>query len=366
MRIKSFDCLRGYGALVILFAHLPRLGDSDFAYYFHSSFYQFSIGYIWLDVFFVMSGYLITSIILKEKGKGVFSFGRFYLNRALRIFPIYYLTIILVALFITSDNIWYSVFYLSNYYFATHIYVHPLNHSWSLSVEEHFYLLWPLLLTAFDNKRCKFILSVIVPFITLSSVIIIPLFLPHDKAYQLIILGTTTRWFSISLGSYLAFHKKWLEHLSRKKFRVIVFCSLLLYLVYYLMPIIPVLTKVPGYIREVCIVPFISFALLVIWFRMEYMKESWLKKMMINDAGVYLGKISYGVYLYHYPILYYFGMLDWQKDQTDNTILYWSLIGFVIVLASFSYHFIESPILKLKANTRVGSRARVLLSKSVT
>jgi len=173
MRIRSFDCLRGYGCLVILFAHLPQLGDSIFAHIFKRSFSQFAIGYILLDMFFVLSGFLITSLILNAKNKNSFSYKQFYLNRTLRIFPIYYLTIICVAIFITTDYLVYPIFYISNYFFSFYGAPHPLNHTWSLAVEEHFYLLWPILIMSFSTKALKWITGLIIPVISILSVVIV-------------------------------------------------------------------------------------------------------------------------------------------------------------------------------------------------
>jgi peptidoglycan/LPS O-acetylase OafA/YrhL len=344
MRIKSFDCLRGYGAIAILFAHLPQLGYSTFAHYFDESFSQFSIGYILLDMFFAMSGFLITSIILKEKEKGRFSFKQFYINRSIRIFPVYYLTLLLVALFITSDYIWYAVFYLSNYFFSFHVFVHPLNHTWSLAVEEHFYLLWPILLTSFSTKTCKFILSVIIPAVVLLCVIIIPFFFDYFTSYQLIILGTTTRCLAITLGSYLAFNFNWLHNMQTKTFKNVLVLSIAFYLGYYCMPVIPVLKSIPNYARLVCLIPIISVLVIIVWYRLDFMKETIFKKLLLNNVANYFGKMSYGIYLFHYPIFYAFNMVDWQTPFTEDVFRYWLVISLVIASAALSYHFIELPL----------------------
>lgn len=348
MRIKSFDSLRAYGALCVMFAHMPRLGDSTFARYFDNSIAQFSIGYILLDMFFVMSGYLISSIILKAKEKGTFSFREFYINRTLRIFPIYYLTILIVAVFITTEGLWYPLFYVANYYFALNIHVHPLNHTWSLAVEEHFYLLWPLILTTFSNQTCKKILLFAIPAIAVLTVIIVPHFLPYSNAHEIIILGTTTRWFSISLGSYLAFKSDWLNNLSRKNVITIIGITAMVYLIFYLMPVIPLLKEIPKYTKKVMIAPFISLGIIILWYRLDYVRETFFKKLIVNNVADYIGKMSYGIYLYHYPILYYFNLVDWQGGVTYNALKYWLVIALILACAAISYHFIELPLLKLR------------------
>ena len=131
---------------------------------FHAGFSLFSGGFVGVDVFFVISGYLITSIILKEKEKGMFSLGNFYERRARRIFPALFLvmffSIPLAYLWFTPPDLkdfFQSVFatttFLSNFlffsesgYFETATELKPLLHTWSLSVEEQFYVFFPLLI----------------------------------------------------------------------------------------------------------------------------------------------------------------------------------------------------------------------------
>ena len=253
-----------------------------------------------------------------------------------------------MALFITTEGLWYPLFYIANYYFALNIHVHPLNHSWSLAVEEHFYLLWPLILTKFNNETCKKVLLYAIPAIAILTVLIVPHVLPFSNAYEFIILGTSTRWFSISLGSYLAFKNNWLNNLSRKKVIKIIALTAIVYIIFYLMPIIPYLNEVPKYAKKVLIVPFISLGIIILWYRLDYVRENIFKKLIVNKVDDYIGKMSYGIYLYHYPILYYFNMVDWQGPVTHNTPKYWCMIALILTCAAISYHFIELPVLRLR------------------
>ena len=358
MRIKTFDCVRGYGALVILFAHLPVLAGSAISKFFNFSVYQFNIGYILLDMFFVMSGFLITSIILKEKEKNTFSFKQFYLNRSLRIFPIYYLTIILVAIFISTDYLIYPVFFISNYFFSFHNEVHPLNNTWTLAVEEHFYLLWPVLLSVFSFKKCKLITGFIIPAIALMTVIVVSFLLEPNVAGNFMYLGTTTRCLSLSLGSYLAFNKSWLTHLSTGGFKKIILSCIAIYILFYFMPLLPVLDKVPQYARLVCIVPIISTLLIIISYRVNFSADSLFKKILFNNVINYIGLMSYGLYLFHYPVFYYFGMIDWQTPVTDDAGTYWLAVAVAFLLTVVSYHFIEKPILSFGRKLSFNMKAK--------
>lgn len=348
MRIKSFDCLRGYGCLVILFAHLPQLGESLFAHLFKRSFSQFAIGYILLDMFFALSGFLITSIILNEKKKGTFSFKQFYFNRTLRIFPIYYIAIILVAIFISTDYLIYPALYISNYFFSFHNEVHPLNNTWSLAVEEHFYLLWPILIMSFNTKALKWITGLIIPLIAILTVVVVGFTFEPHIASNLVSFGTTTRCLGISLGAFLAFHVEWLTHFSRRAFIKTVLLGFGFYLFYYFMPLIPGLKLIPQYARLVCIVPLLSVTTVVIWYRLNFVREGILKYLLLNPIVEYVGKISYGLYLFHYPIYYYFNFTDWQTPKTDDVFTYWLVLVLSLCAAMLSFRFIETPLLNLR------------------
>ena len=138
---------------------------------FHAGVSVFSGGYVGVDIFFVISGYLITSIILAERAAGVFSIRKFYERRARRILPALYLVILAclpfawawmipemladfarsaaaTALFISNAHFWETAGY-----FATNTDLKPLLHTWSLAVEEQFYLVFPLLLILFGTRK---------------------------------------------------------------------------------------------------------------------------------------------------------------------------------------------------------------------
>ena len=131
---------------------------------FHLGFQAFSGGFSGVDVFFVLSGYLITSIISKENLKGDFSFGRFYIKRARRLLPPLFLVILVTLIFgflllspdhfkALSQSSLFATFSFSNVgfwlesgYFNPDKFTKPLLHTWSLGVEEQFYIIWPLLI----------------------------------------------------------------------------------------------------------------------------------------------------------------------------------------------------------------------------
>src|SRR5262245_41609925 len=142
-RIPELDGLRGWAILLVLWAHFPFVQGVEQVRHVAMS---VGSGHFGVNVFFGLSGFLITRILIREKQEGRFSMKRFYLKRTLRIFPIYYLTLLLVVIFITARHAGWLALYMGNFVFAFDLDPHPLRHTWSLAVEEHFYLIWPLIL----------------------------------------------------------------------------------------------------------------------------------------------------------------------------------------------------------------------------
>src|SRR6185369_11926154 len=142
----------------------PDFKEHTIPYIFKSIFIQ--KGEFGVNMFFVLSGFLITSILLNEKvkntGKQHFTIIKnFFVRRVLRIFPIYYLVILLCCLFgyqFVIDNIAYFVTYTSNLLPYRSGQSNVLSHTWSLAVEEQFYIVWPWLIILINRKFIKYIL----------------------------------------------------------------------------------------------------------------------------------------------------------------------------------------------------------------
>src|SRR5262249_43976988 len=137
--LRSLDGLRGIAVILVLWAHLSEENTVGWG---ATIKHWLSPGLVGVDIFFVLSGFLITRILIADKARGM-PLKNFLIRRFLRIFPIYYLTILLVFLYAPGRYILYCAGYLGNFYFAYHPAHLPLHHTWSLAVEEHFYLLWP-------------------------------------------------------------------------------------------------------------------------------------------------------------------------------------------------------------------------------
>ena len=158
---KEIDGLRAIAVIPVVF--------------FHAGFNLFSGGYVGVDVFFVISGYLITSIIIKELNNNTFSLTNFYERRARRILPVLifviFISSIISFIFLTRSELaeyfqsvkatllFYSNFYFwkTSPYFISESELKPLLHTWSLSIEEQFYIIFPIILFCFYKFYKKFI-----------------------------------------------------------------------------------------------------------------------------------------------------------------------------------------------------------------
>ena len=192
---KEIDGLRALAVVSVIF--------------YHSGFEFFNGGYIGVDVFFVISGYLITTILLEDIENQQFSFSNFYKRRAKRILPVLYLVVIatsIASVFILypAELISYAKsvisvpFFSSNFffwsergYFNSDSLIKPLIHTWSLAVEEQFYILFPIFLYLLRNKISLF-------YIALSLLF----FISFGLSYYLTLLHFETAFFLIFARAY--------------------------------------------------------------------------------------------------------------------------------------------------------------------
>ncbi len=189
---ERIDGLRFIAIILVLIEHFAGIIGK-----------YFTAGYYGVDLFFVISGFLITSILIKPNEK---SFKRNYLNfigrRTLRIFPIYYLTIIIlwsVNLPIVREKLIWLLTYTYNYAWVIYdIPITPINHFWSLGVEEQFYIFWPIIVLALKNKP-KTLLSTILIIISFGYAQMIFGLIPSLTKFNYVAIYT--RMASLALGA---------------------------------------------------------------------------------------------------------------------------------------------------------------------
>jgi peptidoglycan/LPS O-acetylase OafA/YrhL len=309
----------------------------------------FSFG---VPIFFVLSGFLISYLMLKEQEEsGKFNLKNFYVRRILRIWPVYFLVIIigfvlfpLVRNYILHDpytetaNAIYYIFYLSNFdqlATTTLPYGVGLGPTWSVSIEEQFYVFWPLLFLMF--KRKKFIYGILL--VTISSLIFTLLFQlpPKHTLYCMMYLSIG------GLTAYLAYYyKDFILKITQVHSIYFILSIISLFACMYLSS-----KGIGGFFIIVLISLLISYLLVY----QCYSGKMELKKIPFFEK---LGKYTYGLYLYHVICNFIAHILidDLIKlDESAFTAVFLKPVlslGLSLVLSYLSYHYFEMYFLKLK------------------
>jgi peptidoglycan/LPS O-acetylase OafA/YrhL len=305
-QIPSLNGIRALAATVVLLYHFGFLG-------LHGSY--------GVTIFFVLSGFLITHLLLTEREKfGSISLRGFYLRRTLRIFPAFYvfMAVYLLLRYATHAPIYWpqaiaSLTYTRDYYDAL---VHPgkmiAGHTWSLAIEEQFYLLWPFLFVRFQPKHLAKILA--------GFIVAVWIYRPlHDSRY--IYYAFETRADALAVGClvavliHLGYNFRWL---TAK---------------WMIAPVLLATLAVMKFAAHdnpltLSIFPLLAMALIL----ESVVHRYWL---LNNPVANYLGLVSYPLYLYH-PML------------ASSHLSGWTKLAVTLAFASLSYYVVERPFLQLK------------------
>ena len=329
---SEIDGLRGLSVLGVLLFHLK--------------YDLFSGGYLGVDVFIVISGFLITSIIYDNLKLDNFNFRDFFLRRARRLLPSYFVVLLISLLFSYlfllpedllkfSKSLLSSTIFVSNFFFwLTSGYweegsFNPLLHTWSLSLEWQFYfflsvvsyLIWKISKLIFKN-----LLIFILIFIISFSLAI--LFIDRNISFFLL----PFRLYEFLIGSFLFFLKdKNFKIISEYK-NFLSFIAIGLILISFVL--FDSLTQVPGYIS---LIPCIGSALIIL------IKDSIIHKFLRARYLVFIGLISYSLYLFHWPIITFYDSINiYEINQIEKLLL----AVFSIIISIINYFLIEKPFRK--------------------
>jgi peptidoglycan/LPS O-acetylase OafA/YrhL len=343
----GLDALRFYAALAVVVAHIGR----NFAELRTQAAEYPLLNLLFIDaqtavsLFFVLSGFLITWLLFKEKARtGTISVRQFYIRRALRIWPLYYL-IVVVSLVVLPPLLGPDYFFANAPAHTTILIVFllanlasprgPLDHLWSISLEEQFYLVWPLVMKRSTLTFLKVTFGII--FLKLVLEPVVAMF--NSDAMMQLFWGLRFECMAIgALGAYLYFHQhtllRWIYHPLAQclVWGVMIFCALV---------------DVPWTSVNTLLLS-VTFITLILNLATNPRPLVQIDHWAFNA----LGKISYGIYMYHYPLLYV--VLYLRKSagipdgETFNAVLYLIIIGGTLLLAYASYRWFEAPFLRLK------------------
>ncbi len=314
---------------------------------FHASSYRAPGGFIGVDIFFVISGFLISSIIFKHLDKGTFSYADFYARRIKRIFPALLLLLITAwalgywflfiyefeqlgkhiasgIAFVANITLWQEAGYFDNSAESK-----PLLHLWSLGVEEQFYIVYPLLVAALWRYKTKLI-GLIIGLAALSFALNV--YWVQTQAVESAFYLPFSRFWEMMVGSYLAYYtlyknphytsRIWLNNI-----RAMLGLGLILFGFVWINPEI-------GFPGWWAIFPVLGAALLLM------SPQSWINQQVFSRKPmVWIGLISYPLYLWHWLLLslaYILGL--------DSGVQRLVAVGISFALAWLTYYFIESHV----------------------
>lgn len=350
--IKQLDSVRAIAVILVIISHwLPNQNILN----------RIPNGQIGVDIFFVLSGFLISKILLDSRDKAIAKrvstftvLKNFYIRRSLRIFPIYYLTIVVVYLVAWYANtpvkdpfIYYATYTSNFYFFDQQSWDVLLPHVWSLAVEEQYYLVWPWLVLLLNRK---YIFPVILLFIAIgiaSQVLM--------SGFRMSRILTFTCFDAFGLGSLLA----WVITYKKEK-------MLFYYRQFSILTILAFLYFLYGVITKKWDVLSIrtTISILTVWLIYYIYLHHQLGKLrgafILNNVFlIFIGKISYGIYLYHnivpamivrkYIDAYFNPLLPDFFNVKYKTILLLTENGIVVIVISWlSFVLIEKRFLMLK------------------
>ena len=316
---------------------------------FHAGFGVFSGGFVGVDVFFVISGYLITTIIINELNEGNFSLLNFYERRARRILPALFFVLFcclpfawfllspsdmkdfsqsLVAVATFSSNI---LFWRESGYFDTAAEFKPLLHTWSLAVEEQFYILFPLFLMVAWRFGKKTIVWILVAAFVIS--LATAQWGAYNKPAATFYLLPTRAW-ELLIGSFAAFY------LQKRSVTAPLWVSNALSAVGLLAILYGVFAfdEATPFPSVYALAPTVGTVLIILF----AVRGTTIHALLSLKAFVGVGLISYSLYLWHQPVFAFWRHNTFQPSQVQMAIL--SLL--CVLLAYFTYRFVELPFRK--------------------
>ncbi|MBS1588212.1 MAG: acyltransferase [Bacteroidetes bacterium] len=354
--IKGLDGLRAFAILVVIIDHWTVRRGPTLDFYSPIGFLHRLLvpgGLFGVSLFFVLSGFLITSILLKEKENNQNTKGtliNFFFRRALRIFPIYYLTLAILFFINYPDirqNFLAFTTYTSNYTIYNQHHWNAFSHSWSLSVEEQFYLVWPWCVLFTPKKLMKSMFLFFIAVGMISKIWVHSI----DHGFNYLLVFNCFDAFGIGGLYALSIRDEKTMAQFRYWLRILLPISISVYTFWRIAPYIGQIEHFNLFART--IESIISVAL-VHWVVSGEGHQAF-KRLCEQKILVWIGTVSYGLYLYHYPIdilydIYLPKLISHGFPMWVNNFYFALLLKTVSLLSItyLSFYYIEKPILGLK------------------
>ncbi|MBZ0154267.1 MAG: acyltransferase [Planctomycetes bacterium] len=354
--VPSLDGLRAIAVLLVLWCHVPRDMPGYPTWLALASFWA-EPGELGVELFFALSGFLITRILINERDGGV-PVRWFLLRRLLRIFPIYYLLLAVMLWSRPANEIGWCALYLGNVgeVFAPPLCLGPLAHTWSLCVEEHFYLLWPLVVAFTQDRTARRVLTFVVIPLAVLGALVTSLSLPIEVANLAITRLSPIRFLTLACGALVAFAETGLianpRALTRRGLGLAV-AGLALQPSFWFVVLPVALLQVQWWPIELgATVTRLHMALLstgILMLCLAPSRTGVAPQRLLTTAPLRgIGRISYGLYLYHLPLFQ--ALLYAPATPTGPRVALALLL--TLAAATLSYWLIERPILRYAARFR--------------
>jgi len=343
--VKSLDSIRAIAVLLVIVTH-----------WFPKDLFIYSVAKAFngVDVFFTLSGFLITGILLQDRAEAeqfgqsrMQTFKNFFFRRVLRIFPIYYLTIFLIYLYNPSgEDIQFRYFlsFTSNFHYYAERSWGMLAHSWSLAVEEQFYLVWPWVVLFISRKWLPYMMVLFI----FSGIITQQLLDPNEFSWILPMPCVDALALGGLLGWIIYARPDSLEQVyqSLRRIAMVALGFTLLRIAFHLsFPSTRTLTA------------FITLWAICYCLVHDGQRFHQYSLIFNNKFLIFLGRMSYGMYLFHFLIPYYTkDAFTWEYQHIvlpasikDHYGFYLAQNFVILIGVSWlSFHLIEQPVLRLK------------------
>jgi len=360
-RFENLDGIRFFGALIVFLFHCVTLHREIWGHFFESKALQpfikvLSLGHLGVNLFFVLSGFLLTSLMLQEIDRnGRINVVHFLMRRTLRLWPLYFV-IVLFGFFLfphlpygfeTVHELWRYLVFFSNIdeiILGMHDRINFLTATWSISVEEQFYLGWAVLLLIFTfRKRISFVI-----FFTLILIgtLIFRILYQHDERTVYFHTFSVISDFAVGgFGALLIHSGKFEPYIAswKKGFQAIVYIGIIGVVVGSEKLLTGNVLFLQRFVISIAFLLFILIQVSAISVFLPFDKFKFLREA---------GKRTYGFYLFHCISLFYCSELVKQYELTESIwyFLFYIVCAFGIttLMAFLSYRYFEEPILKLK------------------